>query len=1034
MSSNQRIKLPIFIILFFITGITTEGYAQNNQQQETEKGSIIAKGVIIDSAGRLIAGATVKAKSSKTSVTTGTDGSFSILAKEKEILTITCIGYEDREIKATANIGRLYLNSSEYEIEQVVVSTGMFNRNKETFSGVTNTITGDQLRAVGNSNAIQLLRTLDPSFIVVENSLAGSDPNALAKIEIRGKTSLSDVDNFGVAKDKLAVDPNSPLFILDGFESDLQQITDLDINRIASITLLKDAASTALYGSRAANGVVIVETIRPKEGELRISYTGDFSVGFADLRDYNMMNATEKLEFDRLSNRYEAPGGFNYLEFQKLYNQRLKAVKEGVNTYWLNAPLRNIAFTNRQSIYANGGSDAFQYSIGLDLKSQQGQMKGSTRKNWGTRVNLNYRKNKLNVFNNLYISGNRGDQSPYGSFATYVGIPPFYRKDIEGLDRYIERIPYSNNNALVNFENIANPFYNAKLNSEDYTKDLIIQNSLGFNYEFNSSIRLTGAGQISKNFGTTVEFISPMNTMFDSSPILEKGSYTNTKDENFSYSGNIGLTYNKVFQGKHTLTANVRGDIQESQRSTLGLKAVGFPADVKGNPAFAYSYDKNGKPIVTSPEKLRSVNSLVSVNYGYDRRYFFDLTYRIDGSTVFGTANRFSPFWATGLGWSVHNETFIKDIDWINNLVIKGNIGTSGNQNFESFASSTVYTLESISNYFGQGMYHSTLGNPNLKWQNTKQTSLSTDIGLFNNRLTFNVNVYEKLTDPLIFSLNTTSSNGIKTFATNAGNMKTRGLEVNARYSPIYKIEQRLIWTLGISGSHVKSEYGGFGEIANSFNTEQLQSASVQRIMNGRSPDDIWIYKSLGIDPSSGRELFQREDGTYTFNVNSAGTIPIANSRPLSEGILSSTLRIKDFTFAASLRYSIGASRINQGLYQKVENIQFSDLANNQDKRALELRWKAPGDLSRFKGIEETGFTPISSRFVQKEHYLSGESISFGYDMQPEKHPWLNNARLKSLRINAFMNNIFRLSNIQAERGIEYPFENTVSFSINASF
>ncbi|MCH5686845.1 TonB-dependent receptor plug domain-containing protein [Niabella sp. W65] len=205
---------------------------------------------------------------------------------------------------------------------------------------------------MGNLNVVQSLKTLDPSFIVLENNLQGSNPNALPTIELRGKTSLA----AATLNDEFAEDPNQPLFILDGFPTTLQRITDLDINRIESVTLLKDAASTAIYGAKAANGVVVVETVKPKPGELRVSYNADFMVQMPDLSDYNLMNAAEKLEFERLAGRYTLYTNTlpeQQLALNQLYDNKLKEVQRGVNTYWMNEPLRT-AVTNGHSLQVSG--------------------------------------------------------------------------------------------------------------------------------------------------------------------------------------------------------------------------------------------------------------------------------------------------------------------------------------------------------------------------------------------------------------------------------------------------------------------------------------------------------------------------------------------------------------------------------------------------------------------------------------------------------------------------------------------------------
>ncbi|RQO74348.1 SusC/RagA family TonB-linked outer membrane protein [Pedobacter sp. KBW06] len=992
------------------------------------------RGRVVSDDGKPIPGANILIKGSKSGTRTNERGEFLIRGIEGRLtLVISYIGYKTKEVVITGKEAELVIKIAEEEqMMKDVVITGMFERRKESFTGSAATITGDQLRAVGNQNVIQMLRSLDPSFIVLDNNLKGSDPNALARIELRGKTSIAMNTNAGTLTDQFSTDPNMPLFILDGFESTLRQITDLDINRIASMTILKDAASTALYGARSANGVVVVETIKPKAGELRVTYTGDFNVSVPDLSDYNLMNSEEKLEFERLSGRYAANGvgNENFVMLDRFYNERLKAVREGVNTYWLKEPLRETAFNQNHSVYASGGSNEFQYGVGMNVQDITGLMKGSDRKNWGARADLTYRKGKLNVTNRVFISGSRADESPYGSFTTYAKINPYYKKEITG--KYVEQIPAGYDGRSL--ANVANPLYNAQLNSEQYNTSLTLQNNLGFNYDASRSIRISGAFQLSKNSATSISFISPLNTRFDNTAVLEKGSYSNGRTEGFNYSGNLGLTYNKIIREKHVLTGNARAEVQEVNNDFIGLTAVGFPLGVSGNPTFANSYLPNSKPQISTPPKTRRINALASINYVYNNRYFLDATYRIDGSTAFGTANKYSPFWATGIGWSLHNEKFIKNVDWINSLIVRANIGSTGNQGFGSFASATVYNLEANSNYFGQGLYHTGLGNPDLNWQKTLQTSLGIDIGLFDNRLTANFNAYNKHTSPLIVTLDVPGSNGISRYPMNAGNMTVKGLETNIKYSPIFNLNKRIIWTLGVTASMYTSKYAGFGNVLNSLNADQQRSNLIQRFTDGKSPDDIWAVQSLGIDPGTGLEVFQKANGTYTFDYDPADIKVIANSRPKIEGVFSSSIRIKAFTFNAYIRYNLGASRFNEALYDKVENISFADLSFNQDKRALEKRWKKPGDIAQFKGISVTDYTPISSRFVQKENIITGESISVGYELQSATTPWLRSARLQNLRFSAYMNNIFRLSNIVSERGIDYPFANTVSFSINASF
>ena len=263
--------------------------------------NVVLKGKVIDSMdGYPLIGVSVIAAGQ--GAYTDVDGNYQISIPDAKCeVTFTYVGYEDEvKVYTTKNASAfskivMYMNTT--ELEDVIV-TGVYERKKESFTGASATFKADQLKSVGNNNVLQSLKTLDPSFKMMESTQFGSNPNMMPDIEIRGKTSVMGL------KEEYGTDPNQPLFILDGFETTLETIMNLNMNRVASVTILKDAASTAIYGSKASNGVVVIETKAPARGRLQLSYKGDFGLSLADLSDYNLMNASEKLEFERLAGRY----------------------------------------------------------------------------------------------------------------------------------------------------------------------------------------------------------------------------------------------------------------------------------------------------------------------------------------------------------------------------------------------------------------------------------------------------------------------------------------------------------------------------------------------------------------------------------------------------------------------------------------------------------------------------------------------------------------------------------------------------------
>lgn len=251
------------------------------------------------------------------------------------------------------------------------------------------------------------------------NTLYGSDPNRLPNMEIRGKSSM-----LGM-RDELEADPNQPLFILDGFESSLSVINDMDINRIASITILKDAASTAIYGSKAANGVVVVETVKPQAGKLMVSYNGNANISMPDLSSYNLMNAKEKLAFEKLAGKY-TPASWSAtseFELQKLYNQKLAEIESGIDTYWLTEPLR-VGVNQKHSLYIEGGEGSFLFGIGAGYNGISGVMEKSNREVISGNIDLIYRIKKFQ-FSNKFSMTNTKIKNPIVAVADAEAGPYF---------------------------------------------------------------------------------------------------------------------------------------------------------------------------------------------------------------------------------------------------------------------------------------------------------------------------------------------------------------------------------------------------------------------------------------------------------------------------------------------------------------------------------------------------------------------------------------------------------------------------------
>ncbi|MCF0173531.1 MAG: SusC/RagA family TonB-linked outer membrane protein, partial [Bacteroidales bacterium] len=381
--------------------------------------------------------------------------------------------------------------------------------------------------------------------------------------------------------------------------------------------------------------------------------------------------------------------------------------------------------------------------------------------------------------------------------------------------------------------------------------------------------------------------------------------------------------------------------------------------------------------------------------------------------------------------WNIHKEKFMENVPFVNFMKIRGSIGNPGNTNFESAMSLTTFRYSFSSyNYFGMSTTLEQLGNSDLMWQTTLDKNLGLDLTMFNNRWNLTMDVYQKDTNPLLLAIGLPSSSGVTSFYTNSGKQISKGFIGSTQFYIFRDFSRRFTWSVRASLRLESSELQNLGNSLESFN-KYSQSRTLRRYYDGADPDDIWAVRSAGIDPATGRELFIKKDGTYTYDFTYDDEVIVGNTRPDAEGILGTNFSYKGFTFGTTFRYCLGADKFNNAVFSKVENISSSNLMYNQDKRALYDRWQNVGDYAQFKNIASSSSTPMSSRFVQTENTLSLESFQIGYEFDPDL---ANKMGVEGIRVNAYMNNIFRLSTIKEERGTSYPYAKSMTFALSFTF
>lgn len=987
----------------------------------------VIKGKVIDSSdGYPLVGVAVMVEGTDFGTITDVDGSFDLrIPQQKCEVVFSYIGYDDvvrlYTTKNASSFSKIVMNMNAEQLADVVV-TGVYERKKESFTGASVTFKTDQLKAVGSSNVLQSLKTLDPSFKMMESTQFGSNPNMMPDIEIRGKTSIVGL------KEEYGTDPNQPLFILDGFETTLETIMNLNMNRVASVTILKDAASTAIYGSKASNGVVVIETKAPARGRLQLSYKGDYGLSLADLSGYNLMNAREKLEFETLAGVYtdNTSDPFAQIRLDNLRNERLKEIERGVDTYWLSEPIRP-GVTHKHNIYAEGGEDKIRYGIGLSLGNIAGVMKDSDRQTLEGNVDLIYRTGKFQFSNKLSINW-LDVSNPTVSFAEYAYANPYYRKfnADNGIDKYL----YYPEEGVDDYP-VANPLWNAHLNNWDTATGFGFTNNFIFEWFVTKDLRLRAKFGLTKQDDNEQTRLSPLHSQFDDMGETEKGLYTHTQIQELVYEGDAAVTFGKLFAKKHMVNAVGGFNFSNNHRRIYGYSATGFTDDQFDAPSFANGYPSGDSPDYSESLK-RAASFYINGGYAYAERYLLDFNYRLDGASMFGTGNRFRNTWSVGAGWNIHKEPFMKT-GFFSLLKLRGSVGNPGNQNFSAYQAFSTYKFNGwMTNVFGTGVILNALGNTDLAWQETTNYDLGVDMTFWSERVNLTFDYYWKHTDPLLAVITTPGSMGVTSVAMNAGSQKTQGWEATFRISPVYRPSEGIMWNISLNATSTKSVYANIGNSFSALNESGKTSlVGTTRYYDGGSPTAIWAVRSAGIDPATGKELFIKKDGSYSFTYDVADEVVVGDTQPKVEGLVGTSLYLKGFSVGCYLRYRWGGQVFNSSLFQKVENIGTQDVYNNQDKRALYDRWSENNREAYFKGISLVQRTEKSSRFVMDDNSLVGESFNIGYEF-PDRIA--RRMRLGAMNIQLTMTDVFRATSVRVERGIDYPFARTVTMSLGITF
>lgn len=982
-------------------------------QQKMSGHERTVKGQVKDDEGEPLVGVPVSIGEGSVAAVTDADGFYTFkIPVEKTILKFSYVGMDTQYLTITAGTSDQTQNvtmRSSIQLEDVVVN-GFFTRQKQTFTGSAKSYKAEEILQISPNNLFQALSTLDPAMTITQNNEMGSNPNAVPDLVIRSTTSLATNDEVGL---------NAPLVVIDGVEQSLQALYDIDIQDIERVDILKDASATALYGENAANGVIIVERKRVSQSPVRVRYTLTPQLSFADLSSYNLCDAAQKLELERLAGLYDTTNG----SLDQSYYDKLALVSSGLDVDWKSKPVRN-SFSHNHSLSISGRGSGLDYNITGNYSNTNGVMKGDGRDRYGLGIYLSYR-----AVENLILTLRASHQelnttaSPYGSYTSFMQANP-YDSPYDSYGNLAHRLSY----------NMNNPLYEASLNSFEKSQNRTEDISLDARYNFKPNFYVTAQGSYSTTKGTSDHFISPRSNRYSGTTILsQKGYYGLGNNGTDSWAAKVVANYIHQFNDDGTmLTLNVGGELKHAKSYNRMLVGTGFLSDDLADIAYATAYPTGSSP-TGSEEVSSSVGAFAAANFVWMNRYFVDGSYRISGSSKFGENQRYAPFWSVGLGYNLHNEAFAKDLKWLNTFRLRGSYGYTGSVKFSAWQAVTTYTYNSAYAYYtGVGALPIGMSNPDLKWQATKKLNIGLTSSFFDNRLDINLDVYNEKTDNMLIDLSLPPSSGSTAVKSNLGSQTSNGIEFSI-WGKIIKTKD-WEWNLSLNGLHSKTTINDISEALKRKNEENAQNnssvAPLIQFREGESPTAIYAVRSAGVDPASGKEIFIRKDGEYTYTYDANDQVAVGDRNPDWQGSISSLLKYKQFSLSANLSYRFGGDMYNTTRVQKIENI---NPRYNCDERAFTERWKQPGDLVPYLDISTTGGTSYvySDRFVEKDNELWLSNIFLQYDVPMSV---LSSLHLQKLYVGIGMEDLFRLTAAKYERGTSYPYSRSINMSVSVTF
>lgn len=995
----------------FVYSDITDGKYISVKYQKPEEKDVEMKtvtGFVVDPNDEPLPGVTVMIKGTTVGVATNSDGGFELpvpVTVKNPVLLFSCIGMKSIEVVVKNDKPlNVALEENVNAMDEVVVN-GIYAASRNSYTGSVKTIKGDELLEVSQTNLFKALSVLVPGMRVIENNEQGSNPNYIPEIIIRGTTSLATQGELGL---------NAPLIIVDGVETTVEALFDMDMFDIERVDVLKDASATAIYGDRAANGVIVVERKKVKDSKLRLRYNFVPDVQFPDVSSFNLCDPAQKLELEKRWGLYDDKTG----EMEEEYYEKLERVNRGVNTDWKSIPLRN-SWSHSHSVSASGRGGGMDYSVTARFGDKYGVMKKDYRRNYGLGFYMSYYyKNKLTVSFRADFAKTDSKNSPYGSFAQWVILNPYDSP----YDEYGELLPKLSYNK-------SNPMYDATSHSFMKTKFKSNTASLNLRWDILKGLFFTINGNLTSSDYRIDDYTSAIHSRFVNEGLLSnRGSYYLQQNETTSWQTQATLSFSHTFDEDGTVfTLNGGGSMSRSNLDVYSMESIGYLKPSMDYISLGKSYKPNSKPNGSNTYSS-SVAVYGNANFIYKNRYFVDASFRSSATSELGDNERWTPYWSFGIGWNIHNENFIKNLGKISSLRLRGSLGYVGSGNFDGNLTRVIY--EYRGGYVtGLSAVAQGLGNPDLKAQRTLSLNAGLTMEALDNRLEMEFDIYKQTTTDMLVPIGVPLSTGTEKVMANLGECVNWGYELSISGVPIKT--QDWMWRITWNTNHTVNRITKISNALKKQNEEAMNEKGLVpavQFEEGESQSAIYAVKSWGINPATGEEIFVKKDGSITNIYDVKDKVPLGDRTPKLEGSFYTILSWRNISVNAIFTYTLGGWIYNSSRATKVENI---DPTQNVDVRAFTERWVKPGDVVAYPKGDLNNQSVYSSRFVEKrnEIYLSAVNLSYAL---PAK--WVKKLGMKRLALGVGISDILRLSTVRYERGTSYPYMRGFNFMISPTF